>query len=78
MRKSNNKKLYEFLIDKMNKNAIVTILALIILLICNIFIKNVFLRITFYLGFYMLINNYYIKVVNYFFAEDLKIAEVKK
>lgn len=49
MRKSNNKKLYDFFIDKANKSAIVTLLAFIMLLVFNIFISNLFLRITFYI-----------------------------
>ena len=72
MKKCRNKKLYDFLIDKINKNAIVSLLALFILLISLVFIKSVFLRIVFYFGFYMLVNNYYLKVVNFFFADDCK------
>ncbi len=51
MKKSNNKKLYGFFIDKANKSAIVTLLAFIMLLVFNIFISNLFLRIVFYIRF---------------------------
>lgn len=78
MKKSNNKKLYDFLIDKANKSAIVTLFAFLMLLVFNIFIKNLFLRIVFYLGFYLLVNNYYLKVVNYFFVDNLKMAATNK
>lgn len=72
MKKCRNKKLYEFLIDKTNKNLIVSLLAFITLILCTIFIKNLFLRIMFYIGFYMLINNLYLKCINFFFAKDCK------
>lgn len=78
LKKSNNKKLYDFLIDKANKSAIVTLFAFLMLLVFNIFIKNLFLRIVFYLGFYLLVNNYYLKVVNYFFVDNLKMAATNK
>lgn len=72
MKRCSNKKLYDFLVDKINKNAIVMLIAFIMLLVLNIFINNVFLRVVFYLGFYMLVNNFYIKVVNFFFVDNCK------
>lgn len=72
MKKCNNKKLYNFLVDRTNKSLIVTLFAFILLLISNIFIKDIFLRIAFYLGFYFLINNLYMKVVNCFFDKSCK------
>lgn len=72
MKKCRNKKLYDFLMDRTNKSLIVLLLAFIVLMICSIFIQNVFLRIVFYIGFYMLINNLYMKIVNFFFAKDCK------
>lgn len=51
MKKSNNKKLYDFLMDKANKSAIVTLLSFIMLVVFNIFISNLFLRIVFYIRF---------------------------
>lgn len=72
MKKCNNKKLYNFLVDRTNKSLIVTLFAFILLLILNIFIKDIFLRIAFYLGFYFLINNLYMKVVSCFFDRSCK------
>lgn len=72
MNKCTNKKLYDFLVDKTNKNLIVTFLAFIALLLFNIFINNIFLRIVFYLGFYLLINNIYFKLLDLFFVDFLK------
>lgn len=75
MKKCNSKKLYDFLIDKHTKNAIIALIAFIMLLVFNIFISNLFLRLVFYFGFYMVTKNFYDKIVNFFFVEYIKNAE---
>ncbi len=69
MKKSSNKKLYDFLIDKTNKNLIVSLLALAVFILCTKFINNLFLRLAIYFFLYFLINNLYLKVVRLFFDD---------
>lgn len=70
--KYSREKMKKFLMDKTNKSLICSLLALILFILVINLVSNVFLRLAIYFASYLILNNFYNRVVTHFFGEHLE------